>query len=53
MEETKRLLHLYSTDDEWKEINEGLDRERLTESGKIRSGDLVRMILLNFVRDKK
>ena len=53
MEETKRLLHLYSTDKEWKEINDGLEQRRITENGKIRSGDLVRMILLNFVRDKK
>lgn len=49
---SKRQLHLYCTDEQWKEISDGLDAAGNTEAGKIRSGDLIRNILLNFVRTK-
>ena len=49
---SKRQLHLYCTDEQWKEISDGLDKAGETETGKIRAGDLLRNILLNFVRNQ-
>jgi len=48
-----RQLHLYSDDKEWEEITSGIDNECNTESGKLRSGDVLKNILLSFLRELK
>jgi hypothetical protein len=49
--DVKRLLHLYSTEAEQKEIEQAIDKAQLTESGKVRQGDVVRKVMLNWARN--
>jgi len=52
-ERKKQQLHLYADEKEWQEITAGLDAACITDMGKIRSGDLLRSILLHFVKQNK
>lgn len=49
----KRGLHLYASDLEWKIIMDALDDFSLTELGKIRSGDALRLVLLEWAKNFK
>jgi hypothetical protein len=52
-ETTKRQLHLYCNDEEFEEIMAGLEKACNTDAGKIRAGDMLKNILLKFVRGIK
>jgi hypothetical protein len=46
----KRQLHLYANEIEWKEITDSLESASITEFGKVRAGDLLKKILLDWAR---
>ena len=49
----KQQLHLYCTIPEWDEIKSAMEKEQNTPAGRIRSGDLLRTILLEWARKQK
>ena len=50
---TKRMLYYYASDQDDIEIQEALYEARETPSGKVRGGDILRAILLNWARNGK
>ena len=51
MIEDKKMIYYYSSDEEEQEIKSALEGARETPSGKVRGGDVLRMILLSWARN--
>ncbi len=51
--ELKNNIHIYSTPEEWDMIKNAIDDERSTPTGRIRHGDAVRKIFLEWIELKK
>jgi hypothetical protein len=45
------LIYLYCSPDEFTEIKSALSNARIQPSGKIRIGDVSRLVMLNWARD--
>ena len=51
-ERQTRGLHLYASDEEWERINKIIDDRMSTELGKIRAGDVLRILILESAAKK-
>jgi hypothetical protein len=51
MRQIRRIIYYYASDDEDKIIQDALDKAKETPSGKVRNGDVLKMVLLSWTRD--
>jgi hypothetical protein len=51
MPETKRITYYYASDQDDAEIQNAIYDARNTPSGRVRGGDVIRVVLLNWARE--